>query len=134
MRESNNLVYMQKDTITKMVPLTEEEKAQAADDMAELKMKKDALEKERREANKDYQEQIKGINSSLKEQASMVQHGVMTSFFCDLYKDYNTEEMVWIAVETGEEVSRRPMTDEEKRPSLFIDTMVKKSTGKSLDA
>ena len=40
--------------------------------------------------------------------------------FCDCLKDWNTFEMVWVEAEPPyAEVQRRPMTPEEKQPSLL---------------
>lgn len=116
-----NVTWCKEDAIIVAQPLCEEEKLEygqeMADALARIEEYEDALDGERKFYKRKIEEQEKIAQNA----AKLYREGKEErEVFCDLLKDWNTLEMVWVEAEPPyHEVQRRPMTEEEKRPSLL---------------
>jgi len=116
------VTWLKKDSCTKSFPLSDEDKLQLANEMADAQAKIDDLEAELVEIRKEYKTQIDIYQRTLSKAAREFREGMTEpqSIECDVFQDWNTNEIVYITSdEMAEEVLRRPMTAEEKQPTLF---------------
>lgn len=102
-------------------PLTEREKLDYGQEMADALAKIEEYEAELDGQRKYYKRLIEQQEKIAKDAATLYRDGKEErEIFCDCLKDWNTFEMVWTEAEPPyAEVQRRPMTPEEKRPSLL---------------
>lgn len=116
----DNVKWLREERITVSTQLTESEKAHYADLMAALDGEIKALTDERAEISNRLKKQIDAKEEERLALSRAVNEGETQEVLCDCLKDYNTEEMVWTeACPPHAEVLRRPMTEEEKQPSLI---------------
>jgi len=116
------VTWLKKDSCTKSFPLSDEDKLQLANEMAEAQAKIDDLEAELVDIRKEYKSQIDIYQTALSKAAREFREGMTEpqSVECDVFQDWNTNEIIYITSdEMAEEVLRRPMTAEEKQPTLF---------------
>lgn len=116
------VTWLKKDSCAKSFPLSDEDKLQLANEMAEAQAKIDDLEAELANIRKEYKNQIDVYQTALSQAAREFREGMTESqsVECDVFQDWNTNEIVYITSdEMAEEVLRRPMTAEEKQPTLF---------------
>lgn len=116
----DNVKWIREEPVTVSTPLTEAEKARYADEIAALDSEIEALKDERDDVSKRLKKQIDAKEEERLELSRRVMSGEVRTITCDCLKDYNTGEMVWTdAFPPYAEVQRRPMTAEEKQPSLL---------------
>lgn len=103
------------------LPLTEREKLDYGQEMADALAKIEEYEAELDGQRKYYKRLIEQQEKIAKDAATLYRDGKEErEIFCDCLKDWNTFEMVWTeAAPPYAEVQRRPMTPEEKQPSLL---------------
>ena len=102
-------------------PLTEQEKIEYGQEMADALDQIEKYEAELDGQRKLYKRLIEQQEKIAKDAAKLYREGKEErEIFCDCLKDWNTFEMVWVEAEPPyAEVQRRPMTPEEKQPSLL---------------
>ena len=116
-----NMTYVREETILVSEPLTDAERLEYGQEMADLLAKieeyEDALDAERKRYKRLIEEQEKIAQSA----AKLYRDGkAEREVHCDLIKDWDKCEMVWIEAEPPyREVLRRPMTAEERQGSFL---------------
>lgn len=116
-----NLPWHSREVIAQRYPLTDSEKLELAGRMADARAEVVHLENELASIKKDYKERIDMYSGDFSQAAIKYKEGLSdpVDIECDVYQDFEKLEMVYVAVDTGEEVKRRPMEEREKRPTLF---------------
>lgn len=116
-----NMTYVREEVITVTDPLTDAERLEygqeMADSLAKIEEYEDALDAERKRYKRLIEEQEKIAQSA----AKLYREGkAEREVHCDLIKDWDTCEMVWFEAEPPHrEVLRRPMTAEERQGSFL---------------
>ena len=116
-----NMTYVREETILVSEPLTDAERLgygqEMADSLAKIEEYEDALDAERKRYKRLIEEQEKIAQSA----AKLYRDGkAEREVHCDLIKDWDKCEMVWIEAEPPyREVLRRPMTAEERQGSFL---------------
>lgn len=96
--------------------LTRDEKAQAADSLANAISERDALEDQRKAAVDQFKAKISGKEADISKFAGLVRTGVeYRNVTCERRRDYNLGEVIVRRVDTGAVVTRRPMTEPERQ-------------------
>lgn len=105
-------------------PLTDAEKLELAETMAKAREEISRLEDKLAATRKILKEQIDAQAGIMADAARRFRQGLATpeEIACDCYQDFERNEIVCVSVQGGEEISRRPMTPEEKNPGLFFDS------------
>lgn len=114
--------WLRKDICEKSFPLSDDEKLELGDTMAKAQEKIDALEDELQSIRKSFKARIEEQQEILSKAAKEYRDGKTEpqKVECDVFQDWGTDELVYVtADEAAEEIMRRPMTDDEKRPTLF---------------
>ena len=114
--------WLRKDICEKSFPLSDDEKLELGDTMAKAQEKIDALEDELQSIRKSFKARIEEQQEILSKAAKEYRDGKTEpqEVECDVFQDWSTDELVYVtADEAAEEIMRRPMTDDEKRPTLF---------------
>ena len=114
--------WLRKDICEKSFPLSDDEKLELGDTMAKAQEKIDALEDELQSIRKSFKARIEEQQEILSKAAKEYRDGKTEpqKVECDVFQDWSTDELVYVtADESAEEIMRRPMTDDEKRPTLF---------------
>ena len=114
--------WLRKDICEKTFPLSDDEKLELGDTMAKAQEKIDALEDELQSIRKSFKARIEEQQEILSKAAKEYRDGKTKpqKVECDVFQDWSTDELVYVtADEAAEEIMRRPMTDDEKRPTLF---------------
>lgn len=114
--------WLRKDICEKTFPLSDDEKLELGDTMAKAQEKIDALEDELQSIRKSFKARIEEQQEILSKAAKEYRDGKTEpqKVECDVFQDWSTDELVYVtADEAAEEIMRRPMTDDEKRPTLF---------------
>ena len=114
--------WLRKDICEKSFPLSDDEKLELGDTMAKAQEKIDALEDELQSIRKSFKARIEEQQEILSKAAKEYMDGKTEpqKVECDVFQDWSTDELVYVtADEAAEEIMRRPMTDDEKRPTLF---------------
>ncbi len=114
--------WLKRDTCTKAFPLSDEDKLELGKKMAAAQARVDMLEGELAEARKEYKAKIDAEQKRLSKAAADFRKGKTEpqDVLCNVYQDFDSGEVVYItADEAAEEVMRRPMTTDERRPTLF---------------
>lgn len=114
--------WLRKDTCAKSFPLSDDEKLELGNAMAKAQERIDELESELAGIRKSYKFRIEAQQKILSQAAKEYRDGKTepVTVECDVFQDWKTDELVYVtADEAAEEIMRRPMTDEEKRPTLF---------------
>lgn len=116
-----NMTYVREETITVSEPLTDAERLEYGQEMADALAKIDeyemALDAERKHYKRLIEEQDKIAQSASKHYRDGKEE---REVYCDLLKDWDTCEMVWVeACEPYREILRRPMTAEERQGSFL---------------
>ena len=116
-----NLHWHSRETIPHSYPLTDEEKLILGQERADAKAEIERLEVDFAGVKSRFKEEIDGFKGKLTKAATKFKSGLNDPVIieCDVYQDFENNEMVIVAVESGEELSRRPMTEREKYPTLF---------------
>ena len=116
-----NMTYVREETIIVSEPLTDAERLECGQEMADALGKIEeyeaALDTERKRYKRLIEEQEKIAQSA----AKLYRDGkAEREVHCDLIKDWDKCEMVWIEAEPPyREVLRRPMTTEERQGSFL---------------
>ena len=116
-----NTTYVREETITVTDPLTDAERLECGQEMADALTKienyEDALDAERKHYKRLIEQQEKIAQTA----AKLYREGkVEREVHCDLLKDWDKCEMVWFEAEPPHrEVLRRPMTAEERQGSFL---------------
>ena len=113
--------WLRKDICEKSFPLSDDEKLELGDTMAKAQEKIDALEDELQSIRKSFKARIEEQQEILSKAAKEYRDGKTEpqEVECDVFQDWSTDELVYVtADESAEEIMRRPMTDDEKRPTL----------------
>lgn len=114
--------WLRKDICEKSFPLSDDEKLELGDTMAKAQEKIDALEDELQSIRKSFKARIEEQQEILSKAAKEYRDGKTEpqKVECDVFQDWSTDELVYVtADEAAEEIMRRPMTDDEKHPTLF---------------
>lgn len=114
--------WLRKDTCEKAFPLKDEEKLELGNTMAKAQKRIDELEDALASIRKSYKARIEEQQEILSKAAKEYRDGKTEPQMveCDVFQDWATDELVYVtADEAAEEIMRRPMTDDEKRPTLF---------------
>ena len=114
--------WLRKDTCTKSFPLSDVEKLELGNAMAKAQERIDELEDDLASIRKSYKARIEEQQEILSQAAKEYRDGKTEpqKVECDVFQDWTTDELVYVtADEAAEEIMRRPMTDDEKRPTLF---------------
>ena len=116
-----NLHWHEHKVIPHAYPLTDKEKLELAEEMSNAKLEMSRLESALADIKKDYKEQIDAVSGILGKAALKYKSGLAdpVDVECDIYQDFESEEMVFVRSEDNVEIARRPMLDSEKRPTLF---------------
>lgn len=116
-----DFTWHSRETVAWQYPLTDEEKIELGEKMANAKAEMARLEFELSTLKKNYKEQIDKYACELSEAAVKFNSGLAdpADVECDVYQDFENFEMVYVTVEDDVELIRRPMLDKEKRPSLL---------------
>lgn len=117
-----NCTWKERDRYPYAQPLTDNDRIELAKEMAKLLQKIAQLEMERKAAAERFKMYIDGEKSDLDKCARYLRQGTFDAepVECDVYQDWDTEEMVWISHdEERVEIHRRKMTAEERQPTLF---------------
>lgn len=121
-----NMTYVREEIITVTEPLTDAERLEygqeMADSLAKIEEYEDALDAERKRYKRLIEEQEKIAQSA----AKLYREGkAEREVHCDLIKDWDKCEMVWFEAEPPHrEVLRRPMTAEERQGSFLEQPLV----------
>lgn len=114
--------WLRKDTCTKSFPLSDVEKLELGNAMAKAQERIDELEDDLASIRKSYKARIEEQQEILSQAAKEYRDGKTEpqKVECDVFQDWTTDELVYVtADEAAEEIMRRPMTNDEKRPTLF---------------
>lgn len=114
--------WLKRDTCTKAFPLSDEDKIALGKEMAAAQAKVDELEGELADVRKEYKAKIDAEQKRLSKAAAEFRKGKTEpqDVLCDAYQDFDSGEVVYVtADEVAEEVMRRAMTADERRPTLF---------------
>lgn len=116
-----NMTYVREETVTVTEPLTDAERLEygreMADALAKIEEYEGALDAERKRYKRLIEEQEKLAQSAAKHYRDGKEEREVR---CDLLKDWDKCEMVWVeAAEPYREVLRRPMTAEERQGSFL---------------
>ena len=114
--------WLKRETCTKAFPLSDEDKLKLGKEMADAQAKVDQLEDELASIRKSFKNRIEEHQEALSKAASEFRNGKTEpqDVLCDVYQDFDSGEVVFVtADEVAEEVMRRPMTTDERRPTLF---------------
>lgn len=112
--------WLKQETITVTQQLTQKEKAEYAEEMAQLDNEIEELEDERDSVMKSLKKQIDAKEDERRKLSKVVRCGnEEREIYCDKLADYNTCEMVWTdAHPPHDEVKRQKMTAEERQLPL----------------
>lgn len=112
--------WLKQETITVTQQLTQKEKAEYAEEMAQLDNEIEELEDERDSVMKSLKKQIDAKEDERRKLSKVVRCGSEErEIYCDKLADYNTCEMVWSdAHPPHDEVKRQKMTSEERQLPL----------------
>lgn len=106
-----------------LVELTDEQLLDLGSKMADALRERDKLETELLAVKKDYKARIDLSVSKAAEAAAEYRSGKrFETVSCDRFEDRTTMEVVWCDSVTGKEISRRPMTAEERQHRLELVT------------
>lgn len=114
--------WLKRDTCTKAFPLSDEDKIALGKEMAAAQARIDMLEDELADTRKEYKAKIDAEQKRLSKAAAEFRKGKTEpqDVLCDVYQDFESGELVYVtADDLAEEVMRRPMTTDERRPTLF---------------
>lgn len=116
-----NTTWVREETITVTQPLTEAEKIEYGQEMADALGEITRLEGEFDQQKKYFKRLIEEQEKVAKDAARLFRDGKEErEVYCDLIKDWDTMEMVWTeAAPPHAEVMRRPMTEQERQLSLL---------------
>lgn len=116
-----NLPWHSRKVILHQYPLTRDEKLELAEEMAEARVKVARLEAELSDLKKSYKEQIDMFTGQFSQAAAKFKRGLNdpVEIECDVFQDFEKEEMVFVPIDSSEELTRTPMTEKEKMPNLF---------------
>lgn len=128
------VTWLRKDKFERSFPLGDEEKLELGNRMAEAQKRIDDLEDELADIRKEYKAKIEVEQTALSDAAKEFRNGKTepVPVKCDVLQDWNTEELVYVACEDGVELFRRPMTAEEKQPTLFTSAPLGEASRKKL--
>lgn len=115
------VTWLRKDKFERAYPLNDEEKLELGNRMAEAQKRIDDLEDELADIRKEYKTKIDQQRIILSDATKEFRNGKTepVPVECNVFQDWNTEEIVFVACEDNVELFRRPMTAEEKQPTLF---------------
>ncbi len=115
------VTWLRKDKFERAYPLNDEEKLELGNHMAEAQKRIDELEDELADIRKEYKAKIDQQRIILSDAAKEFRNGKTepVPVECDVFQNWDTEELVFVACDDGVELFRRPMTAEEKQPTLF---------------
>ncbi|WP_165078855.1 MULTISPECIES: hypothetical protein [unclassified Desulfovibrio] len=115
------VTWLRKDKFERSFPLGDEEKLELGNRMAEAQQQIDDFEDELAGIRKEFKAKIELQQTILSDAAKAFRDGKSEPVLveCDVLQDWNTEELVFVACDDGVELFRRPMTAEEKHPTLF---------------
>ena len=112
-----------RENIEVLVDLTDEQLLDLGSEMADALRERDKLETELLAVKKDYKARIDLSVSKAAEAAAEYRSGKrFETVSCDRFEDRTTMEVVWCDSVTGKEISRRPMTAEERQHRLELVT------------
>lgn len=119
--DDKGVTWLRKDKFMRAYPLNDEEKLELGNRMAEAQQQIDDFEDELASIRKDFKSRIEQEQKKLSDAAEEFRSGKSEpcKVECDVLQDWNTEELVYVACDDGVELFRRPMTAEEKQPTLF---------------
>lgn len=110
-----------REQIEVLVDLTEEKLLELGSEMAEALRERDKLETELLAVKKDYKARIDLAVSKAADAAAEYRSGQrLETVSCDRFEDRTTMEVVWCDSVTAKEISRRPMTAEERQHRFEI--------------
>ena len=103
-------------------PLSEKEKAEAADQLATAIQSAESLELERKAAMGDFRSRLEALKERIHNLTRQVKEGVESrSVKCELRLNYTKLTAILIRTDTKETVEERPLTDEEKQMKFDLD-------------
>ncbi|WP_291442841.1 hypothetical protein [Desulfovibrio sp.] len=114
--------WLKKETCTKAFPLSDEDKLELGSKMAAAQAKIDQLEDELASVRKSYKGRIEEHQETLSQAAEEFRYGKTEpqDVECDVFQDFDSGEIVYVTADDAAEViMRRPMTTDERRPTLF---------------
>lgn len=114
--------WFKHDTFEKAFPLSDADKLFLGEKMAAAQARIDKLEDELADIRKSYKARIDVERETLSEAAKEFNGGETEpqQVKCDVFQDFTSGELVWVSAdESAEILNRRPMTAEERRPTLF---------------
>ncbi len=114
--------WLKKETCTKAFPLSDEDKLELGSKMAAAQAKIDQLEDELASVRKSYKGRIEEHQETLSKAAEEFRYGKTEpqDVECDVFQDFDSGEIVYVTADDAAEViMRRPMTTDERRPTLF---------------
>lgn len=101
------------------VPLTDGQKLAAAEEMAEAWADKVNLEAKKKIAADSFKELIEGEEARIKRNGNLLRKGhVETEMECESIKDYAANTLTIYRLDTGEEVSKRELNDDEQQMDM----------------
>jgi hypothetical protein len=101
--------------------LTDPERLQLGEQMAHAVMGGTKAEGEKKAADADFKSQTEGHYAQADRLATILNQGYeLREVLCEVYRDWTAGLVVVLRKDTGEEVSSRPMTPEEKQLGLDV--------------
>lgn len=120
-----NLHKLGKELITVTQELTDAERLELAGKMADALQRRDMLEEEFASVKKSYKDKIDLTVEDAATAGSEYRSGERThTLMCEKYEDKSTLEIVYLEPITGREISRRKMTDDDRRLKLPMDAPI----------
>ncbi len=114
--------WLRRDTLRRSLPLSEEDKLLCGKEMADALHRIEELKSELDDQRKTYKKLIETQESIANEAAKQFTEGLgpEQDITCDVFQDWLTNEIVFVAAESPYlELLRRPMTPEEMQPTLL---------------
>lgn len=114
------LVDITEDKRDLRVPLTQTELAEWAMKMAATRERLGAIIAEAKQVADGYKRDKEEMESRLGTLADEVRNGEARPIRCETYKDFRTGEVYTVRTDTGEEISRRSMSTDERQMRLDV--------------
>ncbi len=100
-------------------PLPAEKKNEVMDDLLHKLKDHDELDTERKEVNKGYKGRLDALADEAKKLRTNLEEGVEEEVVCEEVKDFNAGTWTLKRLDTGEEVERRELTEDERQPDML---------------
>lgn len=102
-------------------PLSQQERLELAEEMSNAHAELVRLKNSLAALKESYKEQIDMVTGQFSQAAKKYKEGVgePVEIECDCYQDLDNDEMVFVPIDSDNELLRKPLTEKEKMPNLF---------------